>query len=136
MIGRAEQGCYPSGGIAGLPEEWSARAFFRKGELYCIGDEERSRIAFLVQDIRKAASEDRFHLVLFRNLAFTYFDPALQQDVLARIRERLFPGGALVVGIHESLPTGCRGFKPWPGGRGIYRKEAEEASPSLRVNKD
>jgi chemotaxis protein methyltransferase CheR len=126
MIRRAEQGCYPSGSIAGLPAEWSARAFSRKGKLYCIGDEERSRVAFLVQDIRKAAPEDRFHLVLCRNIAFTYFDPALQQDVLARISERLFPGGAFVAGIHESLPAGCRVFKPWPGGRGIYRKEIKE----------
>ena len=125
-IRRAEQGCYRSGSIVGLPAEWSSRAFSRKGELYCIEDEERSRVAFLVQDIRKAAPEDQFHLVLCRNLAFTYFDPALQQDVLARISERLFPGGAFVAGIHESLPTGCRAFKPWPGGRGIYRKEVKE----------
>jgi len=125
-IRRAEQGFYRSGSIVGLPAEWSARAFSRKGELYCIGDEERSRVAFLVQDIRKAAPEDRFHLVLCRNLAFTYFEPALQQEVLDRISERIFPGGAFVAGMHESLPAGYRGFKPWPGGQGIYRKEVEE----------
>ena len=123
VIRRAEQGCYRSSSIAGLPAEWSARAFSRKGELYCIRDEERSRVAFLVQDIRKAAPEERFHLILCRNLAFTYFVSALQQEVLARISERLFPNGAFVTGIHESLPAGCRGFWPWPGGQGIYRKE-------------
>lgn len=126
MIRRAEQGCYRWGSIANLPAEWPASAFSRKGELYCAGDEERSRVAFRVQDIRKAAPEDRFHLVLCRNLAFTYFEPALQQEVLARISGRLFPGGAFVTGIHESLPAGYCGFKPWPGGQGIYRKEMEE----------
>jgi chemotaxis protein methyltransferase CheR len=125
-IRRAEQGCYPSGSIAGLPAEWSARAFSRKGKLYCIGDEERSRVAFLVQDIRKAAPEDRFHLVLCRNLAFTYFEPALQQDVLARIGERLFPGGALVIGVHESLPDAGCALEPWAGGRGIFWKASSE----------
>ena len=126
MIRRAEQGCYRPGSIVGLPAEWSARAFSRKGELYCIGDEERSRVAFLVQDIRKATPGDRFHLVLCRNMAFTYFEPALQQEVLARISERLFPNGVFVTGVHESLPAGHRGFNPWPGGQGIYRKEAKE----------
>jgi chemotaxis protein methyltransferase CheR len=126
MIRRAEQGCYSSGSIVELPAKWSARVFFRKGGLYCIKDEERSRVAFLVQDIRKAAPDDRFHLILCRNLAFTYFDPALQQDVFARISERLFPDGVFVAGIHESLPAGYRAFKPWPGGRGIYRKEVKE----------
>ena len=126
MIRRAEEGCYKSGSFAGLPEEWRKLAFRRTGELACIRDEERSRVAFLLQDIRKAAPENRFHLVLCRNLALTYFDTALQQEVLARISERLSPGGAFMTGIHESLPTGCRAFKPWPGGRGIYRKEASE----------
>lgn len=126
MISRAEEGCYKSGSFAGLPAEWRMHAFFRKGELSCIRNEVRSRVVFLVQDIRKTAPEDRFHLVLCRNLAFTYFEPALQQEVLARISERLLPNGAFVTGIHESLPTGYRGFKPWPGGQGIYRKEVEE----------
>jgi len=126
MIRRAEEGCYKYGSFAGLPAGWHKLAFFRKEELSCIREEERSRVAFLVQDIRKDAPEDRFHLVLCRNLAFTYFEPALQQEVLAHISKRLFPGGAFVTGIHESLPTGYRGFKPWPGGQGIYRKEPEE----------
>ena len=126
MIGRAEQGCYKSGSFAGLPAAWRKHAFFRKGQLSCIRDEVRSPVTFLIQDIRKPAPGDRFHLILCRNLAFTYFDPSLQQEVLERIDDRLLLGGALVIGIHESLPAGCRGFTPWPGGRGIFRKASSE----------
>ena len=122
MIRRAEEGCYRSGSYAGLPAEWRKHAFFRKGELSWIRDEVKKRVVFREQDIRKAAPEERFHLILCRNLAFTYFDPALQQEVLSRICERLLPGGALVTGIHESLPEGCRELTTWPGGKGIYRK--------------
>ncbi|HYA87713.1 MAG TPA: CheR family methyltransferase [Nitrospirota bacterium] len=126
MIRRAEEGRYKSGSFVGLPAELRKLAFFRKGDLYYIGDEARRKVAFLVQDIRKAAPEDRFHLVLCRNLAFTYFEPPLQQEVLTRVSERLFPNGAFVTGSHESLPAGSCGFKPWPGGKGIYRKEVKE----------
>ncbi len=122
MIKRAEEGCYAASSITGLPEEWTARAFIRKGGLYCIKDEEREKVSFLVQDIRSAAPENRFHLILCRNVAFTYFDHGLQEDVLARMSDRLLPGGALAVGIHETLPAEFRGFTPWPGSPGVYLK--------------
>ena len=51
-----------------------------------------------------------FDLVLCRNLAFTYFEEELQRRVLGRIAHRLAIGGALVLGAHETLPTGCTGF--------------------------
>ncbi len=124
MVERAEAGCYRSGSFVGLPAEWRAHAFIRKGELSCIRDQVKHRVTFLVQDIRKIAPEERFHLMLCRNLAFTYFEPELQQEVLDRLSGRLLPGGALVIGIHETLPEGSGGLAPWPGGRGIYRKKA------------
>jgi len=124
MIRRAEEGCYKSSSYTGLPAEWRKLAFLRKGELSCIREEVRRRVTFLVQDIRETVPEERFHLILCRNLAFTYFDPSLQREVLERINERLLPGGALVIGIHETLPEGYSSLKPWPGGRGIFRKEA------------
>jgi chemotaxis protein methyltransferase CheR len=123
MIERAEHGCYASSSLAELPLEWTTHAFDRQGERYCIKAEEREKVFFLAQDIRRAAPEGLFHLILCRNLAFTYFDTALQQDVLSRMRDKLHPGGALVIGIHESLPVGYRGFIPWPGCPGVYLKE-------------
>jgi hypothetical protein len=41
---------------------------------------------------------------------------------MGRVAARLRAGGALVVGIHESLPEELPGFAPWPGARAIYRK--------------
>jgi len=48
-----------------------------------------------------------FQLVLCRNLAFTYFDDALQRRVLDGISARVPAGGFLVTGVHESLPDGA-----------------------------
>jgi chemotaxis protein methyltransferase CheR len=55
----------------------------------------------------------------------TYYAPAVQLAVMRRIADRLRPGGALVVGIHESLPDGLAGFAPWPGVRGVYRRATD-----------
>ncbi len=123
MIERAREGCYASSSLAGLPLEWTARAFVRRRELYCIKEEERGSVSFLVQDIRRAGPEEMFHLILCRNLAFTYFDEELQHEVLARLRDKLNARGVLVVGSHERLPSGAAGFLTWPGIPGVYLKE-------------
>lgn len=129
-IERAKAGCYKSGSCAGLPADWRNQAFVRKGEFTCMRDELMNRVSFLAQDIRKTAPLERFHLILCRNLAFTYFDTGLQREVLSRISDCLLSGGALVTGIHESLPAGYGELTPWPGGRGIYRKEAKRLAHS------
>jgi len=52
----------------------------------------------------------------------TYFEPTQQHKVMGRVVARLRPGGALVIGMHESLPENLQGFVPWSGARAIYRK--------------
>ena len=42
---------------------------------------------------------------------------------MERIVGRLRPGGALIVGAHESMPPGVRELAAWPGARAIYRKQ-------------
>lgn len=49
---------------------------------------------------------------LIARARLTYFDPSLQQEVLKRIDDWLLPGGALVVGVHESLPDAGRALEP------------------------
>ncbi len=123
MIERAKAGCYSQGSLRELPRDWLAQAFIREGNRYCIRAGEREKTSFLVQDIRRAAPEGLFHLILCRNLVFTYFDEALQREMLARLRDKLYEGGALIIGIKESLPTGFAGFTAWPGSPGVYRKD-------------
>jgi chemotaxis protein methyltransferase CheR len=68
--------------------------------------------------------EGEFDLILCRNAALTYFEPALQHEVMRRVIAPMRPGGALVIGIHESLPGDLAGLAPWEGARAIYRKLA------------
>ncbi len=123
MLERAKEGCYNSGSLLGLPPHWRANAFVRDRNRFCVRPEEREKVVFLEQDVRIAVPEGLFHLVLCRNLAFTYFDDELQNEVLARLHGKLHEQGILVIGIHEELPSGATGFRHWPGCRGIYQKK-------------
>ncbi len=122
MIERAKEGCYAQGSLRNLPPVWTKSAFVRDGDRFCVGSEERRKVNFLEQDIRAEEPEGLFHLILCRNVAFTYFDEELQKEILTRLHEKLHDHGALVAGIHEALPSGAAGFLPWPGCPGIYRK--------------
>jgi chemotaxis protein methyltransferase CheR len=76
------------------------------------------------QDIRHALPEGRFHLVLCRNLVFTYFDDALQRDLLKQIAGRLRANGVLVTGKKEKLPQGASTLVHEEPRLGIYRRES------------
>ena len=52
-----------------------------------------------------------------------YFEPGLQETVGAQLAHALRPAGALVLGAHDQLPAPLRGFAPWDGRRGIYRRQ-------------
>jgi len=72
---------------------------------HTIDDELRRSVTFLQQDLRREAPDGPFALVACRNLAFSYFDEVGQAHALQAIRERLVPGGVLMVGLREKLPS-------------------------------
>ncbi|MCK4469183.1 MAG: hypothetical protein KAU60_12605, partial [Desulfobacterales bacterium] len=123
LLGRAERACYLQSSVKDLPEKWLSQAFKRSNKQYCLYPEFREKVSFISQDIRLAAPDGPFHIVLCRNLAFTYFDISLQKEVLKRIFDSLLDGGALVIGNHESLPGEIACLHPWMPGLKIYRKE-------------
>jgi len=129
VLARAERGCYPPSSLKDLPAELLAAAFIPSGPEFCVKPEHRRGIVFLQQDVRVTGPPELFHLVLCRNVAFTYFDDALQRDTLRRIEDRLLSGGAFVIGSTESLPAGTTGFEPWSAGLRVYRRSARTPRP-------
>lgn len=121
-IARAQRGCYPLSSLRDLPESWGGQAFDQTAEGFWIKPEFRESVTFLVQDIRRAAPEEAFDLILCRYLAFTYFDTMLQNNTLRRLVERIRIGSALVVGNRETLPDGKFGLTPWSEKEGVYRR--------------
>jgi chemotaxis protein methyltransferase CheR len=105
-----------------VPADRLAAGLERREGLYCVRPELRGDVEFRCQDLRREAPEGFFDLVLCRNVAFTYFAADLQREVLARICDALRPGGALVIGLHESLPDEKGSLAPWPGARAVYER--------------
>jgi len=121
-LARARKACYPSSSVKDLPAVYREQAFVPTARGWCLREAYREGVTFVEQDVRRAAPVGPFHLVLCRNVAFTYFDEARQRDVLRTIVARLIPGGALVIGRRESLPPDAVGLEVWSAKFGIYRR--------------
>lgn len=123
MLERARRARYSRSTLRELPEPWIALAFESlDGELE-LREELRESVELRCEDLRESMPEAPFDLVLCRNLALTYFEEAVQRDVLERMAARMVSGAALVVGTHEVLPSGLEhAFEPWPGVRAVHRR--------------
>ena len=122
LLERAECATYGAGSLRDLPEAWKSLAFEASGSLQALRPAFRRGVRFLRQDVRKEAPEGPFDLVLCRNLAFTYFDRAGQQDTLRRLLAALSPGGALTIGRRERLPDDGWPLAPWLSELGIFQR--------------
>ncbi len=121
LLSRARQACYTASSLRDLPPEWVSRAFLRSDSLFRLADRFRQGVEFLEQDVREQTPEGRFHLVLCRNLALTYFDDPTRRDALIRIVDHMIIGGFLVIGKHEVLPQSEATLAGCPAHLGIYR---------------
>jgi chemotaxis protein methyltransferase CheR len=130
MLERARQGRYSRGSLKDLPSRWLEVGFERCGDDYIVRDTFRVRIWFAAQDIRCELPAGPFHLVMCRNLVFTYFADPVQRVGLTRIATRLGPGGILLVGKHETLPSARPDWVPCADRQGFFRKvDAAMAAP-------
>jgi chemotaxis protein methyltransferase CheR len=121
LLQRARRGRYPASSVQDVPPDWLAGPLARSGDQYVVRPELREQVDFRQQDIRHALPDGLFHVVLCRNLVFTYFDDPLQRAVLRGMVERIVPGGVLVVGKHESLPEPLPTLSPCRRNVGMYR---------------
>jgi chemotaxis protein methyltransferase CheR len=120
MIEQAARARYPGHALRDLPADLAA-AFSRSPDGLWLADAYRRAVEFSVQDIRVTAPEGRFNLILCRYLVLTYFEKVLQRRTLARLIDKLEPGGALVVGVTEGMPEHLDGLVPWSARLKIYR---------------
>jgi chemotaxis protein methyltransferase CheR len=120
LIGRAARACYPGGCLSDLPPELRT-VFVPCGDRFRLPAVLRANVTLRCRDVRTTLPAGRFDLILCRNVVFTYFSEELQGRTLPRLLERLRPGGALVVGKHEALPS-AEGLAEWHGDLGIYRR--------------
>jgi len=131
VLARAHAGRYGRSVLGDLPEGWLERAFTADDGTWSVRPLVRTAVIFRREDIRERMPEEPFHLILCRNLIFTYFAIPLQQQLLARIAKLLVPGGALVIGAHETLPAQSAGFLRAAERLPIYRLPITAAAAAV-----
>ncbi|AGA34697.1 Chemotaxis protein methyltransferase CheR [Thioalkalivibrio nitratireducens DSM 14787] len=122
LLQRAADACYPWSSIRHLPQGWRSRAFKTHDGCFCLAPVFTAPVILRCHDVRTPLDAGPFDLILCRNLAFTYFEPALQREVARAMYERLRPAGVLLLGAHERLPEGTPGFAVIPEGQSLYRR--------------
>jgi chemotaxis protein methyltransferase CheR len=121
MVERARAATYGASSLHELPEPWR-RAFVHRGDRYYLRPRFRRLVSVERADVRDSEPAGPYDLVLCRNLAFTYFDDSLQREVARQLAQALRPGGALVIGSHETLPEGTDLFSAWCSRLGVFRR--------------
>jgi len=130
LLERAVAACYRLSALKELPVSWRGEAFEQRAGEYCVRAPFRAPVRIAHQDICTTMPDQLFDLILCRNVVFTYFAPELQDELAQRLIDRLRPGGALVLGLHECFPSGISSVVRWPGTRAIVRRVVPSASPS------
>lgn len=126
LLERARAGTYAAGSLRDLPADWRSAAFERIEDRYRLRPAFRAGVTFRREDIRRRAPRGPFDIILCRNMAFTYLNHEWQRRILRRLVTRLAPGGALVIGGHETLPE-TAGLEPDPVAPGLFRRPAAAA---------
>jgi len=122
VLERARRACYHPGTVREVPPEWRELAFERRGPELSLRAAFREGVELRREDLREVMPDGPFHLVLCRNVAFTYFDLDRQRAVLAGVAARLVPGGFLLVGAHESLPEPAADLERLTGTLPVFRR--------------
>jgi chemotaxis protein methyltransferase CheR len=104
VLRRANAGAYEPASLAEVPDELRDLAFERRETELVVSPQFRRSVRFERHDIRDPPIDGPFHAIACRNLAFTYFDEAMQARVLQQLLDVLLPGGLLILGEHETIP--------------------------------
>ena len=128
LLERAQNACYAYASIRELPAEWIESEFTRIDGMYCLNSAHKENVRYIEHDVRTAAFNEPFDMIMCRNLVFTYFDQALQLEVLHTLANRLRSGGVLVIGAHENLPVNADDLTMWSGVHKVYRKTARSVA--------
>jgi chemotaxis protein methyltransferase CheR len=104
-LGRARDAVYRGRSFRALPDEARRRWFTPDGDALRVVPEVRHAVHFRqinLRDDATIATLGNFDAVLCRNVLI-YFRDQLVKEVVARLSDRLVPGGHLLVGASESL---------------------------------
>lgn len=98
----AKEGFYPETRITGVPEQYLAKYFEKKGNGYQVKDDIKGMIKFDYHNLKHDSGARNLDAVFCRNVII-YFDEAAQKAVIGRFWEAMSNHSFLFIGHSESL---------------------------------
>ena len=123
LIQRAHKACYTYSSVKNLPELWRHQAFDYINGQFCLLPDIKKLVQFTVDDVAATGVSQDYHLILCRNLVFTYFNTARQLKFVNKLQQQLVEGGVLVLGVHETLPEEVTGWRRWHKHLPVYVRQ-------------
>ena len=104
---RAEQGIFGRSSLKEVPLDDLRHSFFKLsgGRQWQIQGDLKASITWRQHQLLDRPLPGFFHLILLRNNLLTYYQGDRMRLALEQIVNRLVPGGGLVIGSHEWLPS-------------------------------
>ena len=122
---RARVGIYPVSSLKEVPAAWRETFFtvVSPGKIYGIKECLKGNITWLEQSLFSDPPGFQFHVIFLRNNLLTYYERDRKDPALARIVNRLLPGGYLIIGAHEGLPAGSLHLRPSHSSPCLFQKQ-------------
>jgi len=135
----ARTGLYSDSIEADTTAERLEKHFVKEGQRYRVAKHIREMCVFSTHDLVKDPPFSKLDMVSCRNLLI-YFEPALQQRVIATFHYGIKPDGLLWLGPSETLAASTRLFKAFDKRSRIFRRldvaaEVPRSPSSLRMTK-
>ena len=103
MIARGKEGCYSQLEInRGLPARMLVKYFRQNGHHWCIRDDVKKMVEFLIVNLVEAWPSMPQMDVIFLRHVLIYFNIESRKNILNKIKKVLNPGGYLILGVGET----------------------------------
>lgn len=124
-IDRASAGVYTKSSMKEVPGDVQKQCFEiqKSGNRFVIKAEYKKGIVWKVQNLFSDPPGPDFDMIFLRNNLLTYYQEPLKIKGLKRILKALVPGGWLIVGSHEKLPSAVSGLQRHSSTPWAYRKK-------------
>ena len=103
---RARQARYPASSFREMPLQLREKYFANEKGTFSLRHDLSQKIEWFEHNLIWEPLPMNNHLIFCRNLVYTYFVDALQDEITRRFHQALVAGGFLVVGRKDRLPHG------------------------------
>jgi chemotaxis methyl-accepting protein methylase len=103
---RALRGRYPASSFREMPKHLRDKYCTNEDGTFSVPVDFPKHIAWLEHNLISDPPLTGNHLILCRNLAYTYFTDSLQEKITKQFHQALLPGGLLVLGRKDHLSKG------------------------------